>query len=300
MTNLPNSEQAGNLDNIGVTRAEFRAEIGVLLEYLAQALGDVTGTYTTEDVKPAEVILQGTPTLEAGAEPAADDSTLRIVNSQWVKKSGRYVGDTAPATPEDGTLWLDNTTSPYSIKAYNSGAAAWQIVSGVPSGTRMLFQQDNAPTGWTKDTSYNQHALRVTSGSVSSGGSLDFTGAFASGISTGGTVAGHALSIAEMPSHSHGVSDPGHAHGVNDPGHSHLYNRPGFRRSLNDPQATNVAEFEYGANTAGAFTNISIQGAAANIGIQPNGAGNAHTHGFTAGSINLAVKYVDVIIAQKN
>ena len=45
MTNLPNSEQAGNLDNIGVTRAEFRAEIGVLLEFLAQALGDVTGTY---------------------------------------------------------------------------------------------------------------------------------------------------------------------------------------------------------------------------------------------------------------
>ena len=47
MTNLPNSEQSGDLDNISVTRAQFRAEIGVFLEYVAQALGGVTGNYTT-------------------------------------------------------------------------------------------------------------------------------------------------------------------------------------------------------------------------------------------------------------
>ena len=31
--------------------------------------------------------------------------------------------------------------------------------SSVPSGSRMLFQQSSAPTGWTKDTSLNNRAL---------------------------------------------------------------------------------------------------------------------------------------------
>ena len=39
MTNLPTSEQPGDLDNLAVTRAQFRADIGVFLEYVAQALG---------------------------------------------------------------------------------------------------------------------------------------------------------------------------------------------------------------------------------------------------------------------
>lgn len=50
----------------------------------------------------------------------------------------------------------------------------------LPSGTKMLFQQTAAPTGWTKDTTHNNKALRVVSGSVSSGGSDDFTTVFAS------------------------------------------------------------------------------------------------------------------------
>lgn len=299
MTNLPNSEQTGNLDNLGVTRAEFRAEIGVLLEYIAQAFGDVTGTYTTEDVVPTKVILQGTPTLESGAEPATDDSTLRIVNSQWVKKSGRYVGDSEPADPEDGTLWLDNTSNPYTIKAFNSTETAWQIVSGVPSGTRMLFQQDNAPTGWTKDTSFDQHALRVTQGNVSSGGTVDFTNAFASGISTGGTVAAHALTVAEMPNHTHGITDGGHSHGVSDPGHKH-----GFNAALvtgNSESGSGDGEaFNRSLETLNQTTGISVMSGPCNLSIQTNGGGNAHSHAFTAGSINLAVKYVDVIIAQKD
>ena len=55
------------------------------------------------------------------------------------------------------------------------------ITESFPSGTRMLFQQTSAPTGWTKDTTgTNQRALRVVSGTVGSGGSVAFTTAFAS------------------------------------------------------------------------------------------------------------------------
>ena len=49
-----------------------------------------------------------------------------------------------------------------------------------PSGTVMLFVQSTAPTGWTKSTAHNDKALRVVSGSVSSGGSVAFSSAFAS------------------------------------------------------------------------------------------------------------------------
>lgn len=34
----------------------------------------------------------------------------------------------------------------------------------------------------------------------------------------------HTLSVAEMPSHGHSITDPGHNHGVNDPGHGHSVN----------------------------------------------------------------------------
>ena len=40
-----------------------------------------------------------------------------------------------------------------------------------PTGTLMLFQQTAAPTGWTKQTTHDDKALRVVSGTASSGGS---------------------------------------------------------------------------------------------------------------------------------
>jgi hypothetical protein len=49
-----------------------------------------------------------------------------------------------------------------------------------PSGTRMTFNQTSAPTGWTKSTSTDNAGFRLVSGSVSSGGSVDFTTAFSS------------------------------------------------------------------------------------------------------------------------
>ena len=39
----------------------------------------------------------------------------------------------------------------------------------------MLFQQTSAPTGWTKDTSNNNRALRIVNGSVGDGGGNSFT-----------------------------------------------------------------------------------------------------------------------------
>lgn len=74
----------------------------------------------------------------------------------------------------------------------------------IPSGTKMLFQQTLAPTGWTKDTAHNDKALRVVSGSVSSGGTDAFTTVFGSGKTTNA----HTLITSETPYHTHDVTAP--------------------------------------------------------------------------------------------
>lgn len=51
----------------------------------------------------------------------------------------------------------------------------WTGSSSIPPGTTMLFAQTTAPTGWTKSLTYSDHAIRVVSGSVSSGGTTGFS-----------------------------------------------------------------------------------------------------------------------------
>ena len=56
---------------------------------------------------------------------------------------------------------------------------------GAEPGTRMLFQQTAAPTGWTKDTTHNDKALRIVSGTASSGGTLSFSTVFGKTVTDG-------------------------------------------------------------------------------------------------------------------
>jgi len=155
---------------------------------------------------------------------------------------------------------------------------------GFASGTRITFNQTSAPTGWTKDTSVNDAAFRLVSGSVSSGGSIDFTTLFtasSSAVPSGsisissisGSAGATTLSTPQIPSHTHTVNIvPG-----DDPG----------------GQATSYAR---GANSGSQQSDAT-------------GGGGSHTHpfsfssgsaSFSGSALNLAVKYVDLIIAQKN
>jgi hypothetical protein len=65
-------------------------------------------------------------------------------------------------------------------------------------GTPMLFQQGTAPTGWTKQTTHNDKALRVVSGGASSGGVISFSSCF-----TRTYTDGYTITTTEMPSHNH-------------------------------------------------------------------------------------------------
>ena len=133
MTDLPFKGNADSMDNVAVTREQFRQDIGEFLEYAAQALGGVPGSYTTAAVNPLAVVLQGTPTLEAGADPAAADSSLRIPSTQWVKKYSGNASATAPSTPTDGQIWVDISTDPPTFKIWDATNTTWLTVGGTPA-----------------------------------------------------------------------------------------------------------------------------------------------------------------------
>jgi hypothetical protein len=141
----------------------------------------------------------------------------------------------------------------------------------------MIFGQTAAPTGFTKLTNQTNAALRVVSGTASTGGSVNFTTAFASKAVTGtvsiSSIAGSAgattLSTPQIPSHTHTA---------------------------------------VGA-TGGTQAMFTTNGTKSNGPSGATGGGGSHTHpfSFSSGSasfsgtaINLAVKYVDVIRATKN
>jgi hypothetical protein len=138
---------------------------------------------------------------------------------------------------------------------------AWAYL---PTGTVMLFVQTSAPTGWTKSTTHDNKALRVVSGTASSGGTTGFTSVFAA----------RTITTSNMPSHTHGVTDAGHTH-------SGLYLR-------NDGSGTGLQ-----SNIGGTPVNFSGAVTSATTGITINSAGSGTAMDF-------AVQYVDVIIATKD
>ena len=148
--------------------------------------------------------------------------------------------------------------------------------SAFGSGTVMMFVQTAAPTGWTKSTTHDNKALRVVSGTASSGGSAAFTTAFGTpsvsgSVSLSGTVGSTTLTTAQLASHSHTFTK-------GEPGYNSL-----------QPYTANA-----GAPVSGSQ------------GTSSAGSNSSHTHSFSgSGSLSSAtaainVQYVDVIIATKD
>ena len=156
-----------------------------------------------------------------------------------------------------------------------------------PQGTKMLFASHPAPTGWTTQTD-NDKALRVVNGSTTlgTGGSAAFTSAFASQTPSGtvsttfnGTTSPTTLSVDQIPSHNHTFTEE-------------------FTKEDNNFSAGSQRPLRENSVNLGNYT----------ITTATTGGGQGHDHDFavTGGStfagdaMNLAVEYVDVIIAQKD
>ena len=180
----------------------------------------------------------------------------------------------------------------------SNGAAAaptWQAI--IPSGTKMLFQQTAAPTGWTKDTTHNDKVLRVVSGAASSGGTVAFSTAFANRTVSGsvdnftatGTVNGHALTIGQLPSHSHYVASGGGGTSGALSGSNYV--------DFNVNYSTNNNYILYGT-TVGPDRGVTNY-TGSNETHAHTFTGTAHSHAFST-TLDMAVQYVDLIIATKN
>jgi len=165
-------------------------------------------------------------------------------------------------------------------------------IPSIPSSSITVFVQPTAPVGWTKLTTNDDAALRITSGTVTTGGLSNFSTVFTdksltstiSGTSTipmSATLNPATLSSSQMAVHSHlnwglpgSGSSPYPIHPGTGPGRSPL---PVF----------------YGPNSTPAG---------------PTGGGGSHSHTLTApGGVDLsptllplALRYVDAIIAQRN
>jgi len=155
------------------------------------------------------------------------------------------------------------------------------------SGTRMLFQQSTAPTGWTKDTSRNDRALRIVSGNVGDGGGDSFSSRLNTTVNTGnGSVHGHILSQNEIPSHYHYAFRSGNA---------------GQLRNGSNMSANNYPGSGTGPGNLYETYNITARNEIPDVGRTSTiGGDGSHGHGFTNPNFNLNVLYTDVIIAQKN
>jgi len=161
---------------------------------------------------------------------------------------------------------------------------------GAPSGTKLVFNQTSAPLGWTKDTTHNNKALRIVSGTVSSGGSTAFTSVFTS----------RTITESNLPSHTHDYSAVTSSDGAHQ--HFSLYLGNGDATA---PSTTNYPAYRVNLGTDQDYT-IGGIGSAADVGLTSSAGTHSHVLsggvGNTGGGVamDFAVQYVDVTICTRN
>ena len=254
------------------------------------ALGTPASGIVTNLTGTASININGTV---GATTPAAGTFTTLSASTPLPVGSG---GTSATTLTANNVILGNGTSAPLFVAPSTTGnvltsnGTTWTSAAaagGFPSGTVIPFFQAAAPTGWTQVTTQNNKSLRVVSSAGGgTGGTVAFTTAFASQ-----NVGATAITTAQMPSHSHGVSDPGHSHSGGDYGHSHSYIEMGGGASI----AAGGVYTYYGANTGAANASVYINSNSTGISTVASGSGTTHTH-----TLDLAVQYVDIILASKN
>lgn len=235
-----------------------------------QSIG-VSGTYALTETQANNLLFKLTG--------SGGTLTFPAIGGIWVVQNNTSGNVTVASAGAGSTIVMATNTQ--TILA-SDGANIYQpVVPGggggggggnIPSGSVLLFLQSSAPTGFTQVVSYNDMALRLVSGS--SGGSVTGVVGF-SGWLAGGT-GYHTLVTAEMPSHTHGITDPGHAHS---------YDR--------FTGATPPATLQAGTNQ---INDVSTTSGTSTTGITISGTGGDAPHNHPLNPL----AYVDAIVCSKN
>lgn len=196
--------------------------------------------------------------------------------------------------------------------------AATQIDSSgpnalVPSGTVLDYAGPTAPSGWTEcdgsavsrttfatlftaigttwgigdgSTTFNVPDLRRRA-TVGRGGAG--TGTLGNALGNTGGEENHVLSVGELATHNHTVTDPGHTHTVTDPTHNHTQNAHAHGGTYVFDSASTSGYFVAGAGPVSGFgvagsiqTRAAMPGATATNNASATGITNvSNTTGIT-------------------
>lgn len=230
---------------------------------------------TADESKTLVVRLNGTLSANVLVTTAAIGMTIveNVTSGAFAVTFGNGVG--TPVTIPQGTraVVITDTT--------NGPRTAADSVTEFASGTRLVFNQTAAPTGWTKESSatYNAAALQFTTGSVGTGGSLAFGTAFASRTITG-TVGNTTLTVNQIPSHGHPAR---------------------YRNVAGGSEGTALGGFLLHSTSDSNFAAFSGT-PSETLGQQIGGTGGdqSHNHSLTVNNLDISVKYASCIIAQKD
>lgn len=280
----PNITSTGTLTSVNssgnITGPNIVANTGAFYGN-ASGLTNIPGANVTGAVSSATtagtVTTASQPNITSVGALVSVTSIGNVVGTNVKTSTGAFYGNGIGLTNVPGA----NVTGTVASATYATSAGTAAAASFIPSGTAMLFVQTTAPTGWTKVTTYNDAALRVVSGAASSGGTQNFTAAFTS-QAVSGTVGATTLTEAQMPSHTHFTL------------------AATLVTTETAPSSTNYVAWE---TNVGGDTEYNMQGTStpASVGLTSStGSGQSHTHTFSGTNINLAVKYVDTIIATKD
>jgi hypothetical protein len=216
-------------------------------------------------------VLSGNVTIDSNTSSPALTITQTGTGAAFKVQDSADPDVTPFIVDSTGQVGIGTATPVSALEIASPGVftGAWAYM---PSGTRALFYQSVAPTGWTQYTGINDRALRVVSGT---GGGTGGTTVYSTYFNGSFTVGSTAISTAQMPSHTHTLTDPGHTHAL-----------PGGGTS-----ATGGAQ-PTGSGTIAAYpaTTSSTTG----ITIANTGSGSGHDHTIPS------LQYADVIICTKN
>lgn len=227
---------------------------------------------------PSETVPQDSDVV--AVFPAAE-RTFRDIVESWLNAISNTYGyvevPSVTSTERDtetnwtvGNMVFNETLNTFQVTK-SIDPDVWTTI-GFEAGTRIAgFQQTAAPLGWTKvtDSAYHNVALRLSTGTVSSGGTNDFSDALVATVQTG-TVGGTTLTESQIPAHTHNL------------GSTYNFCTAPF-------SATGMIDDNGAQRGMTPGTSITTSS---------TGGGTSHDHSFTGSAIG--VKYRDVTLAQRD